>query len=128
MHESACAAFPCPACPTEQGKGRSSLIARAPRGRRHPACIPGGVEVVCHGRERGMSPGAGRNGERAEETSSTRASRQKEYTGVNALMCPVRECPLSFVGITFGKWDRVQSIFDRAGVDSRIPVPLLRSG
>jgi hypothetical protein len=65
---------------------------------------------------------------REEEMPPSWASRQKEYTGVDPLVCPFCECPLIFVGMAFGKWDMMQSVFDSAGVDSRIPAPLLRSG
>jgi hypothetical protein len=65
---------------------------------------------------------------RADTAPSSWVSRQKEYRGVEPLVCPVCECPLCFVGMVSGKWDTVQSVFDLAGVDSRIPAPLLHSG
>ena len=54
--------------------------------------------------------------------------RQKEYTGVDPLMCPNCQKPLSFVGTFFGNWEELRSLFDKAGKDSTIPSGLLRPG
>jgi len=62
------------------------------------------------------------------ETPLSWASRQRQYTGVDPLVCPLCQCSLSFVAMVFGRWDKVQSLFDSAGVDTHIPVLLLRSG
>ncbi|GAI47594.1 unnamed protein product, partial [marine sediment metagenome] len=37
--------------------------------------------------------------------------RQKEYTGVDPLMCPNCQKPLSFVGTFFGNWEELRSLF-----------------
>lgn len=56
------------------------------------------------------------------------AERQKDYKGIDPLICPNCQTPLSFVGSFFGSWDKLQSLFDKAAKDSTIPSALLRPG
>jgi hypothetical protein len=56
------------------------------------------------------------------------AEPQKEYKGIDPLICPNCHNPLSFVGAFFGSWDGLQALFFKAGKDSTIPSALLRPG
>ncbi len=61
-------------------------------------------------------------------TQSSWAERQTDYTGINPLMCPNCDQPLTFIGAVFGKWNELQDLFDIAGKESEIPSPLLKPG
>ena len=63
-----------------------------------------------------------------QEITPSWAERQADFTGVNPLMCPHCDQPLEFVGIFFGHWKELQSLFQKAGKDSTIPSFLLRPG
>jgi hypothetical protein len=54
--------------------------------------------------------------------------RQTEYTGINPLICPNCEQPLTYIGTFFGNWNGLQYLFDTARKDSTIPSALLRPG
>jgi hypothetical protein len=56
------------------------------------------------------------------------AERQTEYTGIDPLICPNCDQPLTYIGTFFGNWSELQSLFDSAGKDSVIPYALLRPG
>ena len=56
------------------------------------------------------------------------AQRQADYTGIDPLVCPNCDHPLTFVGTFFGNWNQLQYLFDQAGKDSSIPPALLRPG
>ena len=56
------------------------------------------------------------------------SERQVDYTGIDPLICPHCDQPLTFIGTFFGNWNLLQYIFDTEGKDSTIPPPLLRPG
>jgi hypothetical protein len=56
------------------------------------------------------------------------AERQMDYLGYNPLICPRCDQPLRLVAILFGSWNRLRTVFVRAGKDPQIPYPLLRPG
>ena len=56
------------------------------------------------------------------------AERQADYTGIDPLVCPNCDQPLTFVGTFFGNWTELQCLFDKAGKDPFIPSVLLRPG
>ena len=56
------------------------------------------------------------------------AERQADYTGINPLICPNCDEPLTLVGAFFGNWNELQCLFDNAGKDPFIPSVLLRPG
>jgi hypothetical protein len=56
------------------------------------------------------------------------AERQADYTGVNPLICPRCNQPLTFIATLFGNWEQLQSLFQKAGKDPTIPSFLLRPG
>jgi len=47
--------------------------------------------------------------------------RQAEYTGINPLICPNCEQPLTYIGTFFGNWNGIQYLFDTARKDFAIP-------
>jgi hypothetical protein len=55
------------------------------------------------------------------------AERQKEYTGVDPLICPHCHEPLVLISVTFGSWRDLQVLFNENGRDSNIPRPLLKT-
>jgi len=63
-----------------------------------------------------------------EDTQPTWAERQTDYTGIDPLLCPHCDKPLTFVGSLFGNRNELKSLFDIAGKDSTIPPALLRPG
>ena len=50
------------------------------------------------------------------------------YTGIDPLVCPNCDQPLTFVGTFFGNWNELQCLFDKAGKDPFIASVLLRPG
>jgi hypothetical protein len=62
------------------------------------------------------------------DTHQSWAERQTAYTGTDALRCPNCDQPLTFVGIFFGNWEKLQYLFDTAGKDAYIAPPLLKPG
>ncbi len=60
--------------------------------------------------------------------SSSWAERQADYRGVDPLICPFCQQPLTFVGAFWGSWHLLQSVFYLAGKDSTIAPPLLKPG
>ena len=56
------------------------------------------------------------------------AERQTDHTGIDPLVCPNCDEPLTFVATFFGNWTELQCLFDKAGKDPFIPSVLLRSG
>jgi hypothetical protein len=63
-----------------------------------------------------------------ENNNPSWAERQADYTGIDPLICPKCDQPLTFVGTFFGNWDELQFLFDKADKDSTIPHALLRPG
>ena len=63
-----------------------------------------------------------------ENTPCSWAERQTDYTGIDPLVCPNCDEPLTFVGTFFGNWNELQCLFDKAGKDPFIPSVLLRPG
>ncbi len=63
-----------------------------------------------------------------EDTQPSWAKRQTDYTGIDPLICPNCDKPLTFVGTFFGNWNELKYLFDIAGKDSTIPPALLRPG
>jgi hypothetical protein len=63
-----------------------------------------------------------------ENTTCLWAERQTDYTGIDPLLCPNCDEPLTFVGTFFGDWNQLQCLFDKAGKDPFIPSVLLRPG
>ncbi len=61
-------------------------------------------------------------------TRQSWAERQAELTGIDPLLCPNCDQPLTFVGMLFGNWQKLQDIFDTAGKDASIAPPLLKPG
>ena len=61
-------------------------------------------------------------------TLSSWAERQSEYRGIDPLICPHCEQPLTYVGTFFGNWNELQHLFDKAGRDSNIAPPLMKPG
>ncbi|MBW2339253.1 MAG: transposase [Deltaproteobacteria bacterium] len=55
-----------------------------------------------------------------EDTQPTWAERQTDYTGIDPLICPNCDKPLTFVGSFFGNWNELKYLFDIAGKDSTI--------
>jgi hypothetical protein len=53
------------------------------------------------------------------------AERQRAYTGVNPLICPICQQELIFVGAFFGNWQELQLLFEAAGKSPVIPDVLL---
>ena len=64
---------------------------------------------------------------KAHETLSW-SERQINYTGIDPLICPHCDQPLTFIGTFFGNWNQLQHFFDDAGKDSTIPPHLLKPG
>lgn len=56
------------------------------------------------------------------------AERQKDYTGVNPLICPNCQQELTFVGAQFGNWKELQLLFEAFGRAPQIPAVLLPPG
>jgi hypothetical protein len=56
------------------------------------------------------------------------AERQTDYTGVNPLLCPNCHQELIFVGVQFGNWAELQSLFEASGRKPDIPSVLLPPG
>jgi Putative transposase. len=67
-------------------------------------------------------------GDSDANTQSSWAERQIDCTGINPLVCPNCDQPLTFVGTFFGSWNELQYLFDKAGKDPVIPSVLLRPG
>jgi hypothetical protein len=63
-----------------------------------------------------------------KNTPPSWAERQTDHTGINPLVCPNCDEPLTLVGAFFGNWSELQCLFDRAGKDPFIPSALLRPG
>jgi hypothetical protein len=61
-------------------------------------------------------------------THQSWARRQAGLTGIDPLLCPICDQPLTFVGMLFGNWQKLQDFFDTAGKDARIAPPLLKPG
>ena len=61
-------------------------------------------------------------------THQSWAQRQAEFTGIDPLLCPICDQPLTFAGMLFGNWQKLQDIFDTAGKDASIAPPLLKPG
>ena len=61
-------------------------------------------------------------------TRQSWAERQAELTGIDPLLCPNCDQPLTFVGMLLGNWQKLQDIFDTAGKDASIAPPLLKPG
>ena len=61
-------------------------------------------------------------------TRSSWAERQAEFKGIDPLICPNCDQPLTFIGTFFGNWSELQYLFDTAGKDPTIPIVLLRPG
>jgi len=61
-------------------------------------------------------------------TRQSWAERQAELTGIDPLLCPNCDQPLTFVGMLFGNWQKLQDIFDTAGKDASIAPPSLKPG
>ena len=61
-------------------------------------------------------------------THQSWAQRQAEFTGIDPLLCPICDQPLTFAGMLFGNWQKRQDIFDTAGKDASIAPPLLKPG
>jgi hypothetical protein len=56
------------------------------------------------------------------------AERQTELTGINPLLCPNCDQPLTLMGSFFGNWQQLQFLFDTAGKDAYIAPALLKPG
>jgi hypothetical protein len=54
------------------------------------------------------------------------AERQTELTGINPLVCPNCDQPLTLVGSFYGNWQQLQYLFDTAGKDAYIAPALLK--
>jgi len=63
-----------------------------------------------------------------EDTKSLWAEHQTRYTGINPLLCPNCDKPLTFVGCFSGNWNQLQHLFEKAGKDATIAAALLRPG
>ena len=61
-------------------------------------------------------------------TRSSWAERQAEFKGIDPLICPNCDQPLTFIGTFFGNWSELQYLFDTARKDPTIPIILLRPG
>jgi len=49
-----------------------------------------------------------------EDTQPTWAERQTDYTGIDPLLCPNCDKPLTFVGSLFGNWNELKYLFAQA--------------
>ena len=63
-----------------------------------------------------------------KNTQPSWAQGQADYTGIDPLVCPNCDHPLTFVGTFFGNWNQLQYLFGQAGKDPGIPPALLRPG
>jgi hypothetical protein len=61
-------------------------------------------------------------------THSSWAERQAEFKGIDPLICPHCDQPLTFIGTFFGNWSELQYLFATARKDPAIPIVLLRPG
>ena len=63
-----------------------------------------------------------------DKTQPSWGERQAEYTGIDPLICPNCDHPLTYIGTFFGNWNELQYLFDTARKDPTIPTVLLRPG
>jgi len=61
-------------------------------------------------------------------TQPSWVERQAELKGIDPLICPKCDQPLTFIGTFFGNWSELQYLFDTARKDPTIPIALLRPG